>query len=92
MTSNETAVAPEPVVERLLREQGRKKRWLAGQLGMARTTLDGRITGDTPWTLAEALRLADIFRVAVTDFAATDACGELAEPYAEPKPGAGGGE
>ena len=46
-------------LERTIKEQGRKKIWIAKQLGISRPTLDSRIK-DNSWTDAEINRLQEL--------------------------------
>jgi plasmid maintenance system antidote protein VapI len=61
-----TAIAQEPpgrAIDRLAREQGRTKWWIANQLSISQSHLSRLISGAKPITTEVAHRLADIFGV-----------------------------
>jgi transcriptional regulator with XRE-family HTH domain len=59
---------PGRALDRLCREQGRRKDWIAEELGISKSALSKRIAGLTPLTKLEAEKLAAIFDVPVATF------------------------
>jgi ribosome-binding protein aMBF1 (putative translation factor) len=68
MAVDTTFKATGELVTRLCAEQGRRKDWLARQLGMASSQLSDRIHGRTKWNYLEAKELASIFGVPLEEF------------------------
>lgn len=70
MSSTEvpTEISGGGAIDRLCRAQGRRKGWLAGQLGIGPERLSRLISGERRLTLEEAAKLAAIFGVEITEF------------------------
>jgi plasmid maintenance system antidote protein VapI len=70
---NKSAVAlhsetPGEAIDRLAREQGRTKWWVAKELGTHPSHLSKLISGERPITERVAIRLASVFDVPVSTF------------------------
>jgi plasmid maintenance system antidote protein VapI len=63
----------------LIREQGRLKGWVAARLGCGPERMARLIAGEREMSLAEAVRLGEIFGVAPESFLAHDGGGEREE-------------
>lgn len=60
--------SPGEALDRLCRETGRKKQWVAKRLGLTSTTLSARISGRVRLTYLEAKELSRIFEVPLETF------------------------
>lgn len=61
-------VVTETALARLVREQGRFKGWLAGELGISVFRLSRLLSGEREMTLREAARAAEILGVPIETF------------------------
>lgn len=59
---------PGEAIDRLARDQGRSKWWVAKELGTHPSHLSKLISGERPVTRRMAARLADLFGVPVSTF------------------------
>lgn len=53
-------VSEESRVEQLLRERGRTREWLAGELGVSRQVLHRWISGRAPWPVDRKTQVAQL--------------------------------
>lgn len=60
--------SPGEAIDRLCREQGRRKDWVADQLGLSKPAFSRRVTGRTDLSYLEAKELARIFDVPLETF------------------------
>lgn len=59
---------PGAVLDRLCEEQGRRKDWVARELGLSPSALSTRISGRTPFSKLEREKLGELFDVAPETF------------------------
>jgi plasmid maintenance system antidote protein VapI len=67
-TVTEKRETPGEAIDRLCREQGRTKEWLAAQLGLSQSGLSNRIAGRARVRVLEARELGRIFDVPAETF------------------------